>query len=193
MTDIAELMKSYTAATEERLEKSDTHYAEIKKELKAANARADDIERKANRGTLGVSTAEKTVGQKVIESDALSEMCNAGSNGLSRRVEVKAITNASGSGGALHAPDRDTAVLMPRRPITIRDLLRVVQVGSNDVEYAEQTTAARNAAGVAEGAQKPESAMAFELKTVKTVTIAHWVTASRQVLSDAPQLSLIHI
>jgi HK97 family phage major capsid protein len=77
---------------------------------------------------------------------------------------------------------------LPQRPLRVRDLLPVVQVSSGSVEYPRQTTRTNNAATVAEGALKPESALAFELVPVPIRTIAHWILASRQVLDDAPQL-----
>jgi HK97 family phage major capsid protein len=64
----------------------------------------------------------------------------------------------------------------------------VVQVSSGSVEYPRQTTRTNNAATVAEGTLKPESALAYELVAVPLRTIAHWILASRQVLDDAPQL-----
>ena len=41
---------------------------------------------------------------------------------------------------------------------------------------------------MAETALKPESDMKFELDNVPARVIAHWTTASRQVLDDLPQL-----
>lgn len=64
-------------------------------------------------------------------------------------------------------------------------LERACEVADN---YPRQTTRDNAAATVAEGALKPESNLAWELKQAKVATIAHWVPASRQVLDDAPQL-----
>lgn len=105
------------------------------------------------------------------------------------RLEVKTtLTNDPASGGSLGVPTRDTTAMMPRRRMQVRDLLPVVSVSSNAVEYAAQTGRANNAAPVTEGAVKPESALAFELRTLPTQVIAHWLPASRQVLEDVPQL-----
>ncbi|KAG1437537.1 hypothetical protein G6F57_020206 [Rhizopus arrhizus] len=41
---------------------------------------------------------------------------------------------------------------------------------------------------VAEGADKPQSDLSFELKTTPVRTIAHWMRASKQVLADIPLL-----
>ena len=72
--------------------------------------------------------------------------------------------------------------------MTIRDLLPVVAVSSNSIEWPSQTSRPDAAATVAEGDAKPQSTMAMELRTTPTQVIAHWVAASRQILDDAPQL-----
>lgn len=42
--------------------------------------------------------------------------------------------------------------------------------------------------GTAEGKVKPKMALAYDLLTATVKTLAHWIPASRQILSDAPQL-----
>lgn len=183
MSDVAELIEEHAKATADRLDKADVENATIKEQLTQVEAKM------AGRpASSWASGNNETIGAQVIRSDAMGAMRDSGSDGVTRRIEVKSITNSETSAGSLHRPNRDEAVLTPRRPMRIRDLLRVVPVNSQDVEYPEQTQAAREAAPVAEGAAKPESAMAFEMKTVKTVVIAHWVTASRQALYDNQQL-----
>jgi HK97 family phage major capsid protein len=101
---------------------------------------------------------------------------------------TSATTDADGSAGALVVPHRDQILGMPRRRMTIRDLLNVVQVTSGSVEYAAQVGRNNNAAPVAEGATKPQSDLQYELLQLPTRVIAHWVKASRQILEDVPQL-----
>ncbi|QNE04456.1 phage major capsid protein [Croceicoccus marinus] len=189
MTDIAELLKKHTDGVEAKL-------AEIKSQTEQYTPWLTEIERKLNRGVTSADgglfgTKAGTIGHQITSSEDMTALRESGSNGATRRFEVKAITNAADSGGDLHAPNRDAAVLLPRRRLTIRNLLRVVPVTSQDVEYPEQTQRADQAAPVAEGALKPESSMAFTLKTVATKTLAHWVTASRQVLQDNSQLEAL--
>jgi HK97 family phage major capsid protein len=64
----------------------------------------------------------------------------------------------------------------------------VIQTESGTVEYAAQTARPTAADTVAEEALKPESDIAWELRNVPTRVIAHWVKASSQILSDAPQI-----
>ena len=72
--------------------------------------------------------------------------------------------------------------------LTVRDLLNTVSIESNTVEYASQNLRVSNAAVVAEGGAKPETDLAWELKTETTTVIAHWIKASRQIIDDSSQL-----
>ncbi|TCM73230.1 phage major capsid protein [Rhodovulum steppense] len=79
-------------------------------------------------------------------------------------------------------------MVMPKCPVKKGASSPVVQVSSNSVEWPSMTARPDAAATVAEGAAKPQSTMAMQLRTTPTQVIAHWVAASRQVLDDAPQL-----
>jgi HK97 family phage major capsid protein len=78
----------------------------------------------------------------------------------------------------------------------IRDLLPQARASSNLIEFASESAFTNNArpqgdtspVGAGEGEQKAESAFTFALSNAPVVTIAHWVPASRQVLSDAAML-----
>ena len=112
-----------------------------------------------------------------------------------RRVglEVKATitsatTAADGSAGDLLVPTRDATYVGPKRGLTVRNLLPVVQVSGNSVEYAQQTSYTNSADTVAEGVLKPQSELQYDLVQVPIRTLAHFVVASRQILEDVPQL-----
>ncbi|WP_404993074.1 phage major capsid protein [Cupriavidus pauculus] len=61
----------------------------------------------------------------------------------------------------------------------------------NTLEYVKETGFTNNAGMVAEGAKKPESSIKFDLVNTSAKVIAHFVKASRQILSDASQLASI--
>lgn len=129
-------------------------------------------------------------GDQVVASEELTTIRNAAGKAKAQinLTPTNAITSGATSGGALIAPDRDTAVAMPRRRLTLRTLLGRGNTTSNMIEYPRQTVRTNNAATVAELALKPESALGWELDQAKVQTIAHWVGASRQVLDDGGQL-----
>lgn len=131
----------------------------------------------------------KSLGTEVANHDEIKAYAEGGCKGTVG-ITVKAITSATGSAGALITPDRQSdVVMMPRMGLRVRDLLTPGQTESNSIEYAYQSTRTNNAAGVAEGAQKPESVYEWLVDNAPVRTIAHWVPASRQAMDDIPQLT----
>ncbi|WP_395624274.1 phage major capsid protein [Sphingomonas daechungensis] len=141
-------------------------------------------------GIAALGVGGRSWGDQVVNSEALAALRNAAGKARAQidLTPQAAITSVTPGGGPLITPDRVEGVQLPRRRLTVRALLGTGTTGSNMVEYPRQTTRDNQAATVAEGALKPESALAWELKQAKVATIAHWVPASRQVLDDAPQL-----
>lgn len=67
---------------------------------------------------------------------------------------------------------------------TVADLMLQGQVDGNTVEYYEETTVTNNAAAVAEGTAKPESALGFTLQTEAVRKVAHFIPATKEALDD---------
>lgn len=147
----------------------------------------------ARRGSGGVAVGDaggdiwgsQLVGSERFKSFASTPVVDRPSR---MKFEVKAITSAANSAGAMVEPQRDAYTGLPKRRLTIRNLMRVVNTTTGLVQWPRQTSRDNNAAPVAEMGLKPESSMAFSLENVPIKTIAHWVPASRQILDDEPQL-----
>lgn len=159
-----------------------TRFAEIEQLIARLKANDDDRPKK-----------QISVGRKFVDDEKVKEFLKDGTAAKGRvQVNVKAITSlTSGDGGAgdLIVPQRVPGIIrQPDRQTTIRNLLSVGRTTSNSIEFVQETGFTNNAAPVAEGAQKPESTINFELQTAPVRTIAHWVQASKQVLADVPQL-----
>lgn len=101
---------------------------------------------------------------------------------------TSATSNAPGSAGDLVVPEREQILGMPKRRLTIRSLLKVKPTSHGSIERPRQVMRSTAAASVPEGLLKPEGDFQFTMETVPTRVIAHWVKASRQILSDEPQL-----
>lgn len=176
--------------------KFDEHFGAVKQfhsktesKLVEIGARLDEIEQKsARRGSD--DPGPKTLGQQVVDSDAFKSFATAGAG----KVRVKAtFTTGSVSGGFFGPSHRVMAPdMLQRRTLRVRDLLSQGQTTSGTIEYPRQTTRT-NAAAIqaAEGDEKPESTLGFEMVTAPVRTIAHWIPASNQVLQDAPMLMSI--
>lgn len=128
----------------------------------------------------------QSYGDQLVKSEKFASF-KANSFQGQARFELKAITAAQAN--AVSDRDLDMAIALPKRTLTIRDLLTVVPTDSGSVDYAKQTTRTNNAAPVAEGAAKPTSAYVWSIQNVPIRTIAHLAKITRQAMDDAKQLA----
>jgi HK97 family phage major capsid protein len=159
--------------------------------VKEQSLRLSDVEQRMSRPGLhgGRAVEAKSWGESLVESDEFKALAGSSSQRGRARVEVKNILSGSTSGGPLVAPDyRPDAVMLPKRTMTVRNLVAPGRTSGNLVNYPRQTVRTNNAAVVAEGVKKPESDIQFELVGAPVRTIAHFVKASRQIIDDAPAL-----
>jgi len=162
---------------------------EVDQKATGTRALVQEMEQMLARDGSAGPTRSKSWGEQFADSPGLKSFAEDTSRPGRFRVEVKDITTGATSGGAMAQNFRDGEVTtLARKRMTVRDLLPVVQISGNAAEYVVQTSRPNAAATVAEGALKPESDMALELRTAPTRVIAHWITASRQVLDDSAQL-----
>lgn len=148
----------------------------------------------------------KSPGRIVIESDAFKIAQKAGASARSMDpVEVGAFLTKNFIGspttsnaiGILAPNDRVPGLIRPAdRLMTIRNLLPVVRTSSAIVEYAAENVFTNAAApqgasaspAAQEGEEKAQSDITFTYGQKPVTTLAHWIAASRQVLSDAAML-----
>jgi HK97 family phage major capsid protein len=159
--------------------------------LEQLETRNRDLEQEVAQRRGGGGQPEKSIGQRFAEAEDVRAFAQNGCKGTIRMAfDVKsAITSVRPGGGGLIWSDRETEIVgIPRRMMTIRNLLSVGRTGSNAIDYARQTVRTNNAAPVAEGAQKPESTYSWDQATANVRTIAHFVHVARQAMEDAAQL-----
>ncbi|MBD9372107.1 phage major capsid protein [Rhizobium sp. ARZ01] len=158
-----------------------------------------ELEQKMARAKGDGKDAVKSIGEQYVESEGFTSFQGAGFSKSHRggSLQVKATltsatTNAAGSVGDAIQNTRLPGILpLPQRRMTVRDLLSQGQMDGNTLEYVKETGFTNNAAPVAEGAAKPSSDLKFDLMTTSAKVIAHWMKASKQVLSDISQLRSI--
>lgn len=165
----------------------------LTKEGTELQARLAEVEQKLARRGDGGGEAVKSYGEQLTDSDDFKALQQRGRG--TARLGVKAVTNitsaTSGTGGvgvAIEATRVPGIVNGPDRPFTIRDLIMPGRTSSNAIEFVQESGFQNSAGPVAEGAQKPQSDLSFELVTTTVKTIAHWFRASKQVLADIPLL-----
>ncbi|MFY1852383.1 phage major capsid protein [Achromobacter xylosoxidans] len=135
-----------------------------------------------------------SMGEEFIKADGFEAFAMKAAGGMkgSFSVPVKAaITSLDTSAGELIQPTRVGLIQPVQQRLFLRDLLSWGRTSSNSIEYVRETGFTNNANVVSENPTnpKPESDITFELDTDPVATIAHWVRASRQVLSDAAMLA----
>lgn len=142
----------------------------------------------------GGDVQHQTLGQQFVSSDEvkafLGKTTPRGRVDMTVKAAITSLTtDADGSAGDLVQTTRLAGVLaLPQRRMTVRDLISPGQMDGNALEYVKETGFTNNAGMVAETAKKPESTMKFDLVSTTAKVIAHFVKASRQILSDASQL-----
>lgn len=188
----AEIKKAFDAQREE-IQKTgsinkelQTDIAKLNEELQKSGTRLFDLEQK-----LGSRTPEDQLQKSFAEKTA--EEITKSWDGRASKAEVgsfyKAVTSAAISAGTTVAPQRLDGIVMPGlQRLTVRDLLAQGSTSSNALEYVRENVFTNSAAPVAEGALKPESDITFTKETANVKTIAHWIQASRQIVSDSSQL-----
>ncbi len=140
------------------------------------------------------------IGKQFIDSDAFKALAEGSASRA--RVEFKgdifktAIVNATGQNQPLVPSDRLAGIATtPNRNLRIRDVLVATPTNSNLVEFTRESSFTNNAGPQIanspeeyENVTKPESAIAFTLVNEPVSTLAHFIPASKQVLSDSASL-----
>lgn len=170
--------------------------AEITKKGQDLHGELHDLQQKfaALDDAKKLSAPDISPGQSLIQSDEFKKFVPlAKMRGKTQfRHELKTITSISGSAGQGIWSTRLPGVIeQPLRPLSIRDLLDQGTTDSNLIEWVRELLFTNNADVVSEGTLKPESNITYERVDVPVRTLAHWIRASKQVLSDFKQLQTL--
>lgn len=182
-----DLHQQMSGETKAKVDELLTKQGELNARLTAAEQMLVDDDRHA------YGAAPMSLGRRVVDSEefkANASRLARGKGSFSVPVQA-AITESTSSGGDLIQPTRVPGVMAPpEQRLFIRDLLSWGPTGSNSIEYVQETGYTNSANVVSENpsAGKPESDLVFDLLSAPVATIAHWIHASKQVLSDAGML-----
>lgn len=177
-------------------------------------ARIEDLEKKANRlpGPMGMQ--QKSIAQRFVEDEEIKRCIaqksyNSGAVNVGSFFERKDLSTFPTSLGIDILPQRVPGLWYDpaQRPKFMRDIMSVGTTTSNAVEFIQETLFLNNATptddhgmsvatrelGVVSddeyiGGEKARSEFSFEKISQPVETIAHWVPATRQALSDEPML-----
>lgn len=187
LASLQESTKNNGEMSKDAIAKADAAASEISK----ISASILDMEQKLTDNVKKGTASPETLGRMVTKADAYKQFASGEIQKM--RVQANTITGQSGS----PAVNSDTLVQADRlsgivpgafRSLRVKDVLPVGTTSSNAVEYTRELAFTNNAAETAEGAQKPESVLTFDLVTANVATIAHFIKVSKQVLEDAGAL-----
>lgn len=143
----------------------------------------------------GGDVQHQSYGRQFVESEQFKSFASQtrprGRVDMTYQAAITTLTtDADGSAGALVEPMRVPGIVAPPdRRMTVRDLITPGRMDSDMLQYVKETGFTNNAGMVGETLKKPESTMKFDLITTGPKVIAHFVKASRQILTDASQLA----
>ena len=174
----------------------------LSESFKEVRERVLAVEQKLAQKRGPENDAPKTIADIIAESDEWKACQAAKGTRLMGPVTVGSfhktqVVNAPTTAQQpLVVADRVSGIIVPaEQRLTIRDIVPQGRTQSNLIEFASEATftsaAAPQGGGspvAGEGELKAESGMTFTLANAAVVTLAHWIPASRQVLSDAQML-----
>lgn len=164
-------------------------------ELQASLQGAQQLLAKLEANGAGGDVQHQSLGQQFVSNEKvksfLGETTPRGRADMTIKAAITSVTtDTDGAAGDLVQTTRLAGVqALPQRRMTVRDLITPGNMDGNALEYVKETGFTNNAGMVAEGAKKPESSLKFDLVSTTAKVIAHYMKASRQILSDASQLA----
>jgi len=203
LKNVSDDLKKYAEQSEKEIKNHASLSAETKNsvdkllvnqgELQARLQSAEQLMAKLDSGE-GQRGRVKSMGEEFITAEGFEAFASKASGGMKGSFShgLKAtVTSLPASAGDLVVPQRVGLIMPTQRRLTIRDLLSWGRTTSNSVEFVRETGFTNNAAPVSENPSsvKPESDLVFELDAAPVATIAHWIRASKQVLSDVAMLA----
>jgi HK97 family phage major capsid protein len=149
---------------------------------------------------ISASRKARSMGEAFVKSDGYKRLREQGITGSwsTGSVEIegglKALLSTTGAGadtagGALITADTQPGILEKLfQRLTVADLMAAGQTSSNLVRYMRETIATSGAAGVAEGADKPESQLEFDAVDEPVKKIATFLPVTDEMIEDVPAL-----
>ena len=163
--------------------------------LNELRAQVEDIEQKATRKAGADEADHRSLGQQFVESKGFKDLAESPSQRGKADMQLKATitlatTDTLGAAGDTVQVTRVAGIVAPpERRMTVRDLITPGRMDGNALEYVKETGFVNNAGMVAEAAAKPQSDLKFDLVSTTAKVVAHYVKASRQILSDSSMLA----
>ncbi|MDV7023712.1 phage major capsid protein [Atlantibacter subterranea] len=179
-----------SAETKETVDKMAVEFNALKDAEKTLKAALGELEQHVAQMPLAnAAKVVETVGQVVINSEALKTFAASVEGGKRLSIPVNAALLSTGVADGVVEPQRLPGIdAAPKQRLFIRDLIAPGRTGAPAIFWVQQTGFTNAAKVVAEGTAKPYSDIQFATKITPVTTIAHMFKASKQILDDFAQL-----
>jgi HK97 family phage major capsid protein len=197
MPELEQVINSLGTEVHELIEKTKSANVETSERLTA-------VEQRLSKSTVSGFAGDhevKSLGELISDNEQYKNFI-AGGHARSGRIAIKSFAPYLRSKSTILTTS-DTAPLPQRYPIIsagrpalrLRDVMQTLPATSDTVEYIKlkvggatsnqaQPQGWGSSPAIYEGVVKAQSAMEFEMAAAPIVTVAHWIPASRQILSD---------
>lgn len=185
-----------------KMDKSDRVTDEVKHdvdklltEVNGLKSQIHDLEQAQARNPV-TPEVKQTLGDWFVKSNNYKNCTDLREKGqISVEVNRKAIGGTagqfSGDASALLQPQVVDLVSLPQQQLRVRDLLMQGHTDAEAIYIPQEAAFDNRASGVKEGELKPESNITFTSTMAPVITLAHFIKASKQILSDASALRSI--
>jgi HK97 family phage major capsid protein len=195
--EVAAAIIEFSKAANARIDDTDSKVKDLIGQFSGVKAELRELEQKSVRRAGDGSSGDDSTGNESVSSIVLK----TGDIDLLRSNSVKSLRIAVqgfdvGQKAAVTTADlslraeRDSTIYGPLgRRTAVRDLLITRPTTAGSIEYLLGTRTGGAGIQSAEGDQKSEMGLSFELKTSHVRTVAVWIPASRQALDDEALLA----
>lgn len=137
-------------------------------------------------GGLGSPSTDFALAKAFIESKAFTEYDRASKRSPTAEVQVKTLLDTTGY--PVFSVRSNMLVPFPTRRPVVADLMPNGTISQPLFIFMEETSNTNNADSVAEGGQKPESALAFTERNAPVRKIATVLPVTDELFDDAPAM-----
>lgn len=194
--NFADMTVEQKTAWEQQNEDMEKLASQIREEEKY-NSQLDDINAEYKAGAEVQTVAihdepkapAKTLGQKLMETEAFQKFLNNGAKNITSKVdynplmERKTLLTETGYPPSVIRDDLIVPTAL-RNPNTVIDLFDVINTDQYQYKYLEETTFTNNAAEASEGSAFGESALAFTERTENIRKFGVSIPVTEELLAD---------
>ena len=176
------------------LETRDSAMALNVKELADSNAvmrtRIEKLETRSERRGGGLDVL--SIGAEFIKSAELEALRKSGRG--SARVSTKAtiLASSTGASGLVPVDARTDPVILPRRRMTVRQLLSPGRTASNAIRFVRLASRSNSAAMHSEGTTKAEQSLGFEMDTADVHVAVRILESEERRIERAEAIIVCH-